>query len=106
MSEEEVFNINGQVVESAQDDGSEWHVDFVGGGSCSVPKDPRNKYHRMLQRWEAAGNTPTQGQGSDKRRVRKQLNEDPLLKAVVLELATITGRTRAEQVQALIDHMT
>ncbi len=105
MSEEEVFNINGRTVESVQDDGSTWNVELGGGGTCIVPKDARNKYHRMVQRWEAAGNTPTQGEGSAKRRLRGRLRDDPVLRAFALELADITGRTEAEQAQALIDHI-
>lgn len=105
MSEEEVFNINGLLIESVQDDGSAWQVDLAGGETCIVPKDPRNKYHRMLQRWEAAGNVPTQGEGSAKRRLRRRLRDDPVLRAYALELSILTGRTEAEQAQALIDHI-
>ena len=92
-------------IESFTDHGDHWQCNLTGGVELTVPKDPNNRHARAVQRYIDAGNTPANGEAGHRRRVREGLQRDPFKRAVVLELAAIQGRTRAEQVQALIDHL-
>ena len=83
----------------------EWLVTYADRPQALVPQDSRNRHAREVLNWLNSGNQATVGETSARRRVREVLKNDPLLQAIVEELALIQGRTRPQQLQALIDHI-
>lgn len=83
----------------------EWSVTLDTGEELTVPKDPRNHDHQRVERWIALGGTITPGEIGPRRRLRKRLKQDPLLRALVLELADMSGRTPKQVRAALVGHL-
>lgn len=88
------------------DGGDEWSVTLDGGEELTVPKDPRNGDHQRVLRWVALGGTVTPGEIGARRRLRKRLKAPGFERALVLELASITGRTPKQMRDALLEHIT